>query len=114
MRVKRGVKGRRKRKEVLKAAKGFRGGRSKLIRSAYSSVDRALRFSYRDRRVRKRNFRALWITRIGIAAEESQVSYSRLMGGLKKKNIQLDRKILADLAVSHPKDFDSLVAFATQ
>ena len=104
-RVKRGFKARRRRNKVLKLAKGFRGARSKLFRSATEAVDRALNYAFRDRKVRKRDFRALWIARINAAARENGLSYSRLIFGLKQSGIALDRKILAQLAVSDPKGF---------
>lgn len=108
-RVKRGFKARRRRNRVLKLAKGYRGARSKLFRSATEAVDRALNYAYRDRKVRKRDFRALWIARINAAARENGLTYSRLVHGLKKANIQLDRKILAELAVTDPAGFSSVV-----
>jgi large subunit ribosomal protein L20 len=104
-RVKRGFKARRRRNKVLKLAKGYRGARSKLIRSATEAVDRALSYAYRDRRLRKRDFRALWIARINAAARENGISYSRLIHGLKKAEVALDRKIMADLAVNDPAGF---------
>jgi len=104
-RVKRGFKGRRRRNKVLKLAKGYRGARSKLFRSATEAVDRALSYAYRDRRLRKRDFRALWIARINAAARENGISYSRLIHGLKKAEVALDRKIMADLAVNDPAGF---------
>ncbi len=112
MRIRRGFKARRRRKKVLKLAKGFRGGRSKLFRTAADAVDKALMYSYRDRRVRKRNFRRLWIIRINAAAHINGLSYSRLMHGLKLANIDLDRKILAHLAVHDPKGFASIAELA--
>ena len=108
-RVKRGFKARRRRNKVLKLAKGYRGARSKLFRSATEAVDRALSYAYRDRRQRKRDFRALWIARINAAARENGISYSRLIHGLKKAEVVLDRKIMADLAVNDPAGF-SVVA----
>jgi len=105
MRVKRGFKARRRRKKVLKLAKGFRGGRSKLFRTAADAVDKALMYSYRDRKVRKRDFRRLWIARINAAARLNNISYSKLMCGLKLAKIDIDRKVLADLAVSDPNGF---------
>ena len=104
-RVKRGFKARQRRKKVLKAAKGFRGGQSRLIKTASIAVNRARMFAYRDRRVRKREFRKLWIIRINAAARENGLSYSKLMGGLQKAGIELDRKTLADMAVSDPAAF---------
>lgn len=108
-RVKRGFKARRRRNRVLKLAKGYRGARSKLFRSATEAVDRALSYAYRDRRLKKRDFRALWIARINAAARENGISYSRLIHGLKKAEVALDRKIMADLAVNDPTGF-SVVA----
>ena len=104
-RVKRGVKARQRRNKVLKAAKGFRGGHSKLYKTAFITLSRAKMFAYRDRRTRKRDFRHLWITRINAAARENGLSYSKLMGGLHKAGIDLDRKILADMAVRDPAAF---------
>ncbi|MDX2495440.1 MAG: 50S ribosomal protein L20 [Desulfuromusa sp.] len=104
-RVKRGFKARRRRNKVLKLAKGYRGARSKLFRSATEAVDRALNYAYRDRRVKKRDFRALWIARINAAARDNGVSYSRLIYGLKQADVALDRKIMADLAVNDPAGF---------
>jgi large subunit ribosomal protein L20 len=104
-RVKRGFKARRRRNKVLKLAKGYRGARSKLFRSATEAVDRALNYAYRDRRVKKRDFRALWIARINAAARDNGLSYSRLIYGLKQAEVALDRKIMADLAVNDPAGF---------
>ncbi len=104
-RVKRGFKARRRRNRVLKLAKGYRGARSKLFRSATEAVDRALNYAFRDRRVKKRDFRALWITRINAAARENGLSYSRLIHGLKLAEVGLDRKIMAELAVTDPAGF---------
>src|SRR5437870_7245354 len=101
-RAKRGFKARRRRNRIRDFAKGYRGGRSKLWKAMFQTVMHAWRFATRDRKVRKRDFRRLWIIRINAAARELGVSYSRLFGALAKKNIQLDRKILADLAVSDP------------
>lgn len=111
-RVKRGFKARRRRNKVLKLAKGYRGARSKLFRSATEAVDRALNYAFRDRRVKKRDFRALWIARINAASRENGVSYSRLVFGLKKAEIGLDRKVLAQLAVTDPAGFSAIVAQA--
>ena len=104
-RVRRGYKARKRRKKILKAAKGYRGGQSKLFKTASIAVDRARMFAYRDRRNRKRDFRRLWIIRINAAARENGLSYSRLMGGLQKAGIELDRKILAEMAVHDPAAF---------
>ena len=112
MRIKRGFKARRRRKKVLKLAKGFRGGHSKLFRTAADAVDKALMYAYRDRRVRKRDFRRLWIVRINAAARMNDLSYSKFMHGLKNAGIDLDRKVLADLAVSDPAAFDEMAAVA--
>ncbi len=112
MRVKRGFKARQRRKKVLKLAKGYRGGRSKLYRTAADAVDKALMYAYRDRKVRKRDFRRLWIARINAAARMNGISYSRLINGLKQQKIELDRKILADLAVSDPDGFSQIAARA--
>ena len=114
MRVKRGFKARRRRKKVLKLAKGFRGGRSKLFRTAADSVDKALMYSYRDRKARKRDFRRLWITRINAATRMHDMSYSKFIHGLKKAGIELDRKVLAELAISDPTGFSRIVDLAAQ
>ena len=108
-RVKRGFKARHRRKKVLKLAKGFRGARSKLFRIANHTVDRALVYAFRDRRARKRDFRKLWITRISAAVRMEGLSYSRFINGLKNAEIELDRKILADLAVTDPGGFKAVV-----
>lgn len=108
-RAKRGFKARRRRNKVLKLAKGFRGARSKLFRSATEAVDRALNYAFRDRKVKKRDFRALWIARINAAARDNGLTYSRLIHGLKQAEIGLDRKILAQLAVTDPKGFSVIV-----
>ncbi|NVM23016.1 MAG: 50S ribosomal protein L20 [Desulfobacterales bacterium] len=112
MRVKRGFKARARRKKILKLAKGYRGGRSKLYRTAADAVDKALQYAYRDRRSRKRDFRRLWIARINAAARLNNLSYSRFISGLKKAGVEIDRKILAELAVSDPKAFSQLAAVA--
>ncbi|BDV43148.1 50S ribosomal protein L20 [Geotalea uraniireducens] len=111
-RVKRGFKARQRRNKVLKLAKGFRGARSKLFRSATEAVDRALNYAFRDRKVKKRDFRALWITRINAASRDNGLSYSKLIYGLKKANVEIDRKVLADLAVSDPKGFSEIATLA--
>jgi large subunit ribosomal protein L20 len=107
-RVKRGFKARHRRRKVLKAAKGYRGGQGKLFKTATISVNRARMFAYRDRRARKRDFRRLWIIRINAAARENGLSYSKLMGGLHKAGIDIDRKILADMAVNDPAAFSKV------
>ncbi|MBW1982357.1 MAG: 50S ribosomal protein L20 [Deltaproteobacteria bacterium] len=106
------VASRRRRKKILKQAKGYRGGRRNLLRSARISVERALQYSYRDRRVRKRQFRSLWITRINAAARLNGMSYSKFMDGLHKAGVELDRKVLADLAVRDPGAFSQMVELA--
>ncbi len=112
MRVKRGFKARRRRNKVLKLAKGYRGARSKLYRTAADAVDKALMYAYRDRRVKKREFKKLWIMRINAAARMNNLSYSKFMHGLKLAGIVLDRKILADLAVSDPAAFSQIATKA--
>jgi len=112
MRIKRGYKARRRRNKVLKLAKGFRGGRSKLYRTAADAVDKALGYAYRDRRARKRDFRKLWITRINAASKMNDLSYSKFIHGLKLANIELDRKVLAELAVSDPAGFSQIASKA--
>ena len=114
MRVKRGYKARRRRKKVLKLAKGYRGGRSKLYRTAADAVDKALMYAYRDRRLRKRDFRRLWIARINAAARMNDLSYSKFMHGLKQAGIGLDRKVLAELAISDPSGFAQIAKLASQ
>ncbi len=111
MRVKRGFKAKRRRKKILKLAKGHRGGRSKLFRTAADAVDKALMYAYRDRKVRKRDFRRLWITRINAATRMNNLSYSKFIHGLKLAGINLDRKVLAELAISDPSGF---VPFSTK
>ena len=114
MRIKRGFKARRRRNKVLKLAKGFRGGHSKLFRTAADTVDKALQYAYRDRRQRKRDFRRLWIARINAAARMNDLSYSKLIHGLKKAGVLLDRKVLAELALSDPSGFSQIAALAGQ
>ena len=114
MRIKRGFKARKRRKKVLKLAKGFRGGRSKLFRTAADAVDKAVMYAYRDRRVRKRDFRRLWIARINAAARMNNLSYSKFVHGLKLANVGLDRKVLAELAVSDPSGFSKIANLASQ
>lgn len=114
MRVKRGFKARQRRKKLLKAAKGFRGGRSKLFRTASDAVDKALMYAYRDRRARKRDFRKLWVTRINAAARMNDLSYSKFMHGLKLAGIELDRKVLAEMAISDPAGFTRIAQLAVR
>lgn len=113
-RVRRGFKARRRRNRVLKLAKGYRGGRSKLFRSATEAVDRALNYAYQHRRLKKRDFRGLWIQRINAAARLFGLSYSKLMGALKKADILLDRKILAEMAINDPDAFAKVAETAKQ
>jgi large subunit ribosomal protein L20 len=108
-RVKRGVHARARRKKILKLAKGYRGGRSKLYKQALTSVYKALSYAYRDRRVKKREFRKLWIIRINAAVREYGLSYSKFINGLKLANINLDRKVLADMCVNDPESFKVIV-----
>jgi len=107
-RVKRGTKRRAKRKKILDRASGFFLTKSKLYRSAKESVERALKFAYTGRKQKKRQYRSLWIVRINAAANENGISYSRLISGLKKAGVELDRKILADIAVKDPTGFTKL------
>lgn len=109
MRVKRGLAAHRRHKKYLDAAKGFRGGRSRLYRIAREAVERSLVYSYRDRKVRKREFRKLWILRINAGVRQNGLSYSKFIHGLKVAGIALDRKVLADLAVRAKDDFAQLV-----
>lgn len=111
-RVKRGTKGRQRHKKLLKLAKGNVGGRRKGYRQARSTVEKGLTYAYRDRKVRKREFRGLWIIRINAAARTHGVTYSRLMAGLKKAGVDLDRKVLADLAIRDPGAFGDLAKLA--
>ena len=107
-RVKKAVKSRARRKKILSAAKGYRGGRGTLLRTAKETVERALKFAYRDRKQKKRDFRSLWIMRINAAARQNELSYSKFMHGLKKANITLDRRALANLAIENPEAFAEL------
>jgi large subunit ribosomal protein L20 len=109
-RVKRGVTAHAKHKKTLKAAKGFYGRRKNTIRIAKQAVERSLQYAYRDRRNRKRNFRALWIQRINAAVREHGLTYGRFIDGLNKAGIEIDRKVLADMAVHEPQAFAALVA----
>ena len=113
-RVKKSVASRARRKKWLGMAKGFRSGRRRLYRSAREAVERALTFAYRDRKVRKREFRALWIIRINAALRPLGMSYSNFIGGLKKAEIDLDRKVLADLAIVDPQGFARVAELSRQ
>ena len=111
-RAKRGNKRLERRKKILKLAKGYRGTKSKLYRSAKESVERGLNFAYTGRKLKKRDFRSLWIVRIGAAARLNGINYSQLMHGLKLAGVELDRKVLADLAVNQPEAFAGLAVRA--
>ena len=111
-RAKRGFKARRRRNKILKAARGYYGGRSRLYAPAVEAVHHAWRYATRDRRVRKRDFRALWIVRINAAARLAGTSYSKLIAALKRADVALDRKVLADLAVADPETFTRIVQLA--
>jgi large subunit ribosomal protein L20 len=111
-RVKRGSQGRKRHREVLERAKGYRGARSRRFKTAKEAVQHADRYAYRDRRKRKHDFRKLWITRINAAARNEGLSYSRLVHGLRLAEVEVDRKILADLAVNDPDAFGQVVATA--
>lgn len=112
-RVKRGVTARRKKKKILKLASGYRGARSRLNRTAQEAVDKAGNYAYRDRRARKREFRALWISRINAAVRMHNLSYSKFINGLKKAGVEINRKILSDLAIKDPASFAKLVQIAS-
>jgi large subunit ribosomal protein L20 len=112
MRVKKGFKARRRRNRVLKLAKGFRGRRKNCYKRANQAVERALNYSTRDRRQKRRDFRALWIVRINAAARQNGTTYSKLVSGMKKAGVALDRKILAELALALPADFAAVVKLA--
>lgn len=109
MRVKRGVTARARHNKILKAAKGYSHSRTRSFRLAKQAVIKALQYAYRDRRNKKRDLRELWITRINAAARENGTTYGRLMGGLKKAGVELDRKTLAELAVREPSAFTAIV-----
>ncbi len=109
MRVKRAVNAVKKRRSILKSAKGYRGAKSKLYRSAKEQVLRSGQYAYVGRKLKKRNFRALWITRINAGCRQNGISYSKFIAGLKNKGIDLNRKVLADMAVREPEAFAELV-----
>ena len=113
-RIKRAVNAHKKRRKVLKLAKGYWGAKSKQYRAATEQVRRSLRYAYAGRKQRKRDFRQLWIARIGAAARQNDISYSKLMYGLKKNGIDINRKMLADIAVNDAAAFTSLVEIAKQ
>jgi len=109
MRIKRAVNAVKKRRSILKSAKGYRGAKSKLYRTAREQVMKSGQYAYVGRKLKKRNFRALWITRINAACRQNGISYSKFIAGLKDKGIDLNRKVLADMAVREPEAFASLV-----
>ena len=111
-RVTNAVRRKKRKKSILRLAKGFRGARSRLFRTATEAVDRSLRYAYRDRKVRKREFRRLWIARINAAARSHGISYSRLMDGMQKAGVGVNRKMLAEMAVSDPGGFSKIVELA--
>jgi large subunit ribosomal protein L20 len=113
-RVKRGFKTKRRHKKVLKLAKGYHAGRHRLVRTAMIAVDEALLHAYKGRKLKKRNFRGLWQTRIAAAAKVHGLNYSKLIGLLKKKGAELDRKSLSELAVRYPDDFAAVVKWASK
>jgi large subunit ribosomal protein L20 len=111
-RVRRGNKKTKRRKKILKAAKGYYGAKSRVYRNARQAVERSLKFAYRDRRQRKRDFRSLWIVRINAAAREHGISYNRLIDGLNKAGCEVNRKLLADIAVRDPEGFAEIAKVA--
>ena len=110
MRVKGSVATRKRRKKILKQAKGYVGSKGKLFRVANEQMLHSLSYAYRDRRNRKRDFRSLWIKRLNAAVTQHGLSYARLINGLKKSNIYLNRKLLSEIAIDHPQSFDNVVA----
>ncbi len=113
-RTKHSVASHRRKKKIMKAARGYVGGRSKLYRTAMEAVNRALAYAYRDRRTRKRDFRRLWIARINAAARLNGLSYSRFISGLKKSDIEINRKMLAELAINDAEGFSKLAEIARE
>ena len=111
-RVKRSVTAHKKRRKILKAAKGFLLSRSKLLRTATEAVNHAMAYAYRDRKVRKRDFRKLWITRISAAARLNDISYSLLINGMHKAGVEIDRRVLSELAIHDPRGFSEIVTIA--
>lgn len=109
-RVKRGIQAKKTHKNILEQTKGYRHGRKNLIRRAKEAITKAGQFAYRDRRNKKRDFRALWIVQINAACRQNEITYSVFMDGLKKKNIELDRKVLSQIARENPEEFSKLVA----
>lgn len=113
-RVKRGVTAHAKHKKVLKKAEGFYGRRKNTIRTAKAAVDKSMQYAYRDRKTRKRNFRSLWIQRINAAVREHGLTYGRFIDGLNKAGIEMDRKVLSDMAIHEPQAFEALVGKAKE
>ena len=113
-RVRSGAAGQRRKKRILRAARGYRGSRHRLYRTAKEAVTRAGVAAYRDRRLRKRDFRSLWITRVNAACRQRGISYSQFICGLKAANVSLDRKMLAEIAVSDPAGFDAIAQLAKE
>jgi large subunit ribosomal protein L20 len=111
-RVKRGVAANKRKSRILREARGYYGARNRLLKTAREAVEKGWLYAYRDRKQRKRQFRVLWIARINAAAREHDLSYSRFMHGLKQAGIEIDRKVLADLAISDPKAFGDLATLA--
>ncbi|MCE5280791.1 MAG: 50S ribosomal protein L20 [Deltaproteobacteria bacterium] len=111
-RVKRSLTAHKKRRKILKSAKGFFGARSRLLRTATEAVNHAMAYAYRDRKVRKREFRRLWIARISAAARLNDITYSRLIDGMNKAGVEIDRKVLSDLAIHDPRGFSEIVTIA--
>jgi large subunit ribosomal protein L20 len=111
-RVKRSVTAHKKRRKILKAAKGFFSSRHRLLRTATEAVDHAMAYAYRDRKVRKREFRRLWIVRINAAARLNSITYSRLIEGMHKAGVEIDRRVLSDLAIHDPRGFSEIVNIA--
>ena len=113
-RVKRGVTAHAKHKKILKKAEGFYGRRKNTIRTAKAAVDKSMQYAYRDRKVRKRNFRSLWIQRINAAVREHGLTYGRFIDGLNKAGIEMDRKVMSDMAIHEPQAFEALVGKAKE
>ncbi len=111
-RVKRGVAAKKRKNKILREARGYFGARSRLLKTAREAVEKGWKYAYRDRRARKREFRALWIQRINAGAREHGLSYSRFMHGLKQAGVEVDRKVLAELAIADPKAFAELAELA--
>lgn len=111
-RVKRSVTAHKKRRKILKAAKGFFLSRSRLLRTATEAVNHAMAYAFRDRRVRKREFRKLWIARISAAARMNDITYSRLIDGMNKAGVEIDRKVLSEIAIADPRSFSEIVSIA--